>query len=125
MRAALAIPARWSLATVPYSQTSEEVIYGDGLVLTCQRKPLVPEVPGGLPPVYRYFILDVVDDDGEGEDEDAHDQEKEIGGHVDQLYLVHHGVELILSNPSPETATRLLATDDQRRYECISPARDA
>ncbi len=81
----------------------------DEVALTCQRKPLVQEVPGGLSPVYGYLILDVVDDDGEGEDEDAHNQKKAISGHVDQLNLVHHGDDLILSNPSPENASRLLA----------------
>ncbi len=75
---------------------------------TCQRKPLVQEVAGCLPPVRRYLVPDVADDDGEGEDEDAHEQEDAIGGHVDQLDFVHHGVGLVVNGPPKSRSCPIL-----------------
>lgn len=65
----------------------------------CQRKPLVQEVPCRLPPVRRYLIPDVGDDDGEGEDENAHEQEQAIGDQVGDLDLVRHRVGLVIDPP--------------------------
>ena len=72
--------------------------------LTCQGKPLVQEVPGCLSALGCHLILYVLDDDGEGEHEDAHEKEEAIGDHVGQRHLVRHGVSL-LSGVSGSHAT--------------------
>jgi hypothetical protein len=57
-----------------------------------QGEPLVQQVARGLPAVGGHFILDVGDNDAEGQDEDAHQQEEEVGDEVGDLDLVcRHG----------------------------------
>lgn len=60
--------------------------------LTRQGKPLVQEVPSRLSPIFWLLEAHVLDDDGEGEHEDAHEDEEEVAGYVGQSHLVCHRV---------------------------------
>lgn len=64
-----------------------------------QREPLVQEVPGRLPPVGGHLVPDVGDDDGEAEDEDAHEQEQPVGDQVGDLDFVRHRVGFGVDGP--------------------------
>lgn len=58
--------------------------------LTCQGKPLIQEVSSRLSPIFWLLEADVLDDDGEGEHEDAHEDEEKVAGYVGQSHLVCH-----------------------------------
>ena len=57
--------------------------------LTCERKPLVQKIPCCLMSFCRDLKLDVLDNDGEGDHEDAHQKEEAIGDHIGQKHFTH------------------------------------
>ena len=57
---------------------------------TLQGKPLVQQIPRRLLSLLWNLKLDFLDDDREGEHEDAHEQKEPIADHVGQEDLVRH-----------------------------------
>lgn len=68
---------------------------------TCQREPLVQQIPCCLSAIFWDFILNVLDNHREGKHEDAHKNEEAIADPIGQEDLVRHREYIIGVGPDP------------------------